>query len=189
MGIIRDVLSGDEKIRHKWIGIFIAGLAVALAICSMGGDDASNDAMLTNVDATNTWAFFQAKNMRRTSYQLAADRLELELKSDIGLSPEARKAMAEKLASYAATVKKLTSEPATKEGLDELWARGKALEQARDLALRRDPWFDWGSALLQISIVLASVALVVNGNLPLSMAAGFGTVGIASTINGFLLLI
>lgn len=189
MGVLRDVLDGDDKARQKWIGIFIAILAVALAICSMGGDDASKDATLANVDATNTWAFFQAKNMRRVTYTLAADQLDLELKSNPTLSPEARRLKLEKLEYYRNTIKALTSEPKTGEGLDELWVKGKALEQARDIALRRDPWFDWGSALLQIAIVLASVGLVVNGNLPLYMSAIFGAIGVVSAANGFLLLI
>ena len=48
-----------------------------------------------------------------------------------------------------------------KEGLDELFVKGKALEAERDVALRKDPYFDWSQALLQIAIVLASVHLII----------------------------
>jgi len=52
----------------------------------------------------------------------------------------------------------LTSEPETGEGLKELMAKVKALEAQRDRAMRKDPYFDYGQALLQIAIVLASVS-------------------------------
>ena len=46
------------------------------------------------------------------------------------------------------------------EGLDELFAKGRRLEAQRDEARRRGPYFDYGQALLQIAIVLASVAII-----------------------------
>ncbi len=43
----------------------------------MGGGNASEDATLKNIEATNTWAFFQAKNMRRHVLRVQVDELEL----------------------------------------------------------------------------------------------------------------
>ena len=60
-------LSGDENERNKWIGVYIGVLAVLLAICGMGGGNAAKDATRANIEASNTWAFFQAKNMRRNA--------------------------------------------------------------------------------------------------------------------------
>ena len=54
-------------------------LAVLLAICNVGGANAAKDATRANIDASNTWAFFQAKNIRRTAITMAADELELQL--------------------------------------------------------------------------------------------------------------
>ncbi len=175
--------------REKLIGVFIASLAVLLAIASLGGDNASKDATLANIDVTNTWAFFQAKNMRRASYILAADRLEMELAKGTSLTEEERKARTQKLQAYRDYIKKLTSDPKKKEGLDELWAKGKTLEKVRDEALKRDPFFDWARAFLQISIVLASVALITETVLPLLLAGGLGAIGLLSAINGFFLLL
>ena len=45
-----------------------------------------------------------------------------------------------------------------------MFAKGKSLEAERDVALRKDPYFDWSQALLQIAIVLASVHLII-GNM------------------------
>ncbi len=68
-----------EDYRTRWIGVYVGVLAALLAICSMGGDNAAKDATRANIESSNMWAFFQAKNIRRTVYGVAADDLELLL--------------------------------------------------------------------------------------------------------------
>jgi len=51
----------------------------------------------------------------------------------------------------------------------------------------RDPYFDYGQALLQIAIVLASVAIIAGGNFLLVLSGLLGVLGTASTLNGFFL--
>jgi hypothetical protein len=174
------------------IGIYIGVLAVVLAICSMGGGNAAKDAMLKNIEASNTWAFFQAKNMRRQVLRMRIDELELHVISDPALPEAARKAITDKIAAYRKHDVALTSdpdnEPDKREGLDQLFLKGKALEAARDVAIRRDPYFDYGQAFLQISIVLASVALISSGSALLVASVGLGLLGASMTLNGFTLL-
>ncbi len=55
--------------------------------------------------------------------------------------------------------------------------------------MRKDPCFDYGQALLQIAIVLASVALISSGWPLLIASATMGTAGAIITLNGFLLLV
>src|SRR5215510_16612082 len=57
--------------------VVIAFFAMCLAITGLGGSNASKEAFNNNILASNYFAFFQAKNIRQTSYQLAADELEL----------------------------------------------------------------------------------------------------------------
>lgn len=185
-----DDLAKDGAIvssRDKYIGVYIGILAVVLAICSMGGGNAAKDATLKNIEAANTWAFFQAKNARRQALHLQADDLELRLASDANLSEDAKKQIAARVADYRAQEQKLTTDPERKEGLDELWQKGKALEQERDDALKRDPYFDYGEALLQIAIVLASVAIISGGNFLLFVSLALGGLGMLATAGGFTL--
>lgn len=174
--------------RERWIGVYIGILAVLLAICSMGGGNATNDAIAKNIEASNTWGFFQAKNLRRQGLKIQADDLELRLTAEAGLSDAARKAITDRIADYRAQEKKLTSDPEKQEGLDELWARGKKLESERDLALKRGPYFDYGSAMLQIAIVLASVAIISGASLVLAASGVLGLLGAALTLGGFTLI-
>lgn len=185
---IADLKVGDDT-RTKWIGVYVGVLAALLAVCGLGGGNATKDATRANIEVTNMWAFFQAKNVRRTAFSLAADELELSLKTSSALTPEARQAIEEKVKAYRDTVATFTSDKARNEGLDELFQRAKVLEAERDIALRKDPYFDLAQALLQIAIVLASVALIAGAN---ALLYGSGILAVAGTllmINGFTLAV
>lgn len=173
--------------RDKLIGVYIGILAVALAICSMGGDNAAKDAMLKNIEASNTWAFFQAKNARRQGLKLQADQLELMAGSNPPQTDDVKQKIAARIADYRAQADKLTTDPERNEGLDELWKVGKRLEGERNVALNRSPYFDYGAALLQIAIVLASIAIISGGNALLFGSFVLGALGAISTIGGFTL--
>ncbi len=180
----------NQRDRDRLIGVYIGILAVILAICSMGGGNAAKDATLKTITATNTWSFFQAKNMRRHVLRMQADELEILKTEQPQLSEQAKAAIDSKIASYREQEKQLTSDAASGEGLDELFAKGKKLEAERDLALRRDPYFDYGEALLQIAIVLASVAIISSGSTTLLAVSGIlGAAGALFTLNGFTLAV
>jgi hypothetical protein len=184
----RDAAEQDQRARDKLIGVYIGILAVILAICSMGGDNASKDATRSNIEASNTWAFFQAKNMRRQLLRIEVDEIELKLATDDTLSEGDKGLYAAKLAEYKKLIDTLTSDDKG-EGLDQLFDKGKALESARDLAMQQDPYFDYGSALLQIAIVLASIAIISGGSTLLGVSGLLGAAGILMTINGFTLAV
>ena len=86
---------------NKWVGVYIGLLAVVLAICNVGGANAAKDAGRANLDAANTWAFFQAKNIRRTAITMAADELELQLAAQPSMPPAARQAFEAKIKTTA----------------------------------------------------------------------------------------
>jgi Domain of unknown function (DUF4337) len=160
-------------------------------LSSMGGDNAASDASNRNIEASNTWAFFQAKNMRRHVLRVQTDEMELKLLAEPNMPEAAKTAIAAKIASYKEQDQKLTSDVATKEGLDQLWEKAKALEKERDHALKRGPSFDTASACLQIAIVLASVAIISGGSALalLAFSALLGLTGALFTLNGFTLFL
>jgi nitroreductase len=186
---VMDRLKSDTDQRNKWVGVYIGVLAVLLAVCSVGGGNAAKDATRANIDAANTWAFFQAKNIRRSSISMAADELELLQASQPNMPADAKAKFAAKIKDYRDQIQKLTSDPVKKEGLDELFVKAKAFEVERDAALRRDPYFDWSQAMLQIAIVLASVHLIIGNFMLLGLSGGLGALGILLMLNGFTLLV
>jgi Domain of unknown function (DUF4337) len=168
--------------------LLISVLALFLAVASLGGSNAGKDAMMHNILASNAYNFFQAKNVRQTAYKIAADDLEGQLKA-AAIEPDRKAFMEKKLADYRKLIERYESEPDTKEGKKELLLTAREHDLARDTAVRQDPWFDYAEALLQIGIVLASVAIITLRK-SLALAAGaLGLVGMLFTVNGFLLLV
>lgn len=175
--------------RARFIAIYIGFLVVLLAICTMGGGNSSKLITQKQIDAANTWAFFQAKNLRRQQVRLQIEDLELMIANNPALTTESKNAIFTKIASYKKQDQKLTTDAASGEGLDELFARGKVLEAERDIALRQDPYFDYAQAFLQIAIVLASVAILVPQPWLLGASGAVALLGALLTLNGYTLTV
>jgi hypothetical protein len=168
--------------------IAIACLAALLAITGLGGNNATKEALNENVLASNDFTFFQAKNQRQTTYLLAANELELSLNNP-ALSAEAKAAISKRVDEYRKTVARYESEPETGEGKKELLSRAREHQIKRDHALKQDPYFDYAEALLQIAIVLISVAIVSEQIWLSFLGGGIGLLGGLLMINGYLLLV
>lgn len=177
----------DETFR-KLTAIYVGIAAMLLAIAALGGSHATKTMLNANIQASDTYGFYQARNIRQTSYQLAADELELQLAALPDLPGEAKSKIEGTIKHYKNTVARYESNPATGEGKKELLAKAKALEHQRDLAAERDPNFEYSEALFQIAIVLGSVAIVAASR-PLVMLSGVLAVAASLLmINGYFLL-
>jgi hypothetical protein len=177
-----------EHFRRR-AAIVIGVLAMLLAISGLGGGNATKEMLNANIQASDTYAFYQAKNIRQTSNQLAADALETELAAHSDLPADVQASIRDRIGRYNATVARYESEPSTGEGKVELLAKAQAFEQRRDRAARQDPNFDFAQALFQIAIVLGSVSIVAASRWLLVLGSGLGVAATLLMINGFLLLV
>jgi hypothetical protein len=168
--------------------IYIAALAVLIAITSVGGDNATKDMIRSSIQAADTYSFYQAKSIRQTTIRVMADDFEARL-ADPALPEAVRQQLQTKLNSFRSTADRYESEPATGEGKKELIAKARDLEAQRELAMKRDPYFDTGGALLQIAVVLASASLIIAGPILLWISLVLGGLGTLLSLNGFLLLV
>src|SRR5262245_18743316 len=98
-----------------------------------------------------------------------------------------RQAIEAKINDYRTQSERLTKDPEKGEGLDQLFEKAKAVEAERDVALRKDPYFDWSQAPLQIGIVLASVHLIIANLMLLGLSGGLAALGVLLMINGYTL--
>ena len=180
--------SAEEQFRRR-AAVMIGVLAMLLAISSLGGDNAAQEVTQANILATDTWAFFQARNIRQTDYQLAADDLELMLLSQPNLPPEAQQQVQQRLERYKATVARYESDPVEGEGKRELAERARGYEASGDRAEEQDNNFDYAHDLFQIAIVLGSVSMVATSRRLLWLCLGLGAIASLLTLNGFFLLV
>jgi hypothetical protein len=179
--------SGHGNKQQNRSALTISILAMVLAIASLGGSNAMKEATQENILAANAYAFYQAKNIRQTTYKLAANDLELQLAREPNMNAAAKAMFEKKIEDYKNTAARYESEPETKEGKKELMVRAKEHEAIRDHAMRQDPWFDYAEGALQIAIVLLSVSIVAG--IPALYWAGtlLGALGFFSTVNGYFL--
>jgi len=170
---------------NRKIAVGISILAAALAIVEAAGKSAQNTSISANIEASNLWSFFQAKTIRMTTMETAADAIEGVVAGKT-LPESATVALDKKVADWRAAAQRYRSEPETGEGRKELAARAKVAEETRDHALAAYHLYEYGAAALQISIVLCSAA-TVTGAVALALGAGgLGVVGVGFALIAWL---
>ena len=81
---IEETMEGHEQGPSRLrIGLLIAGLAALLALMETGGKSAQTEAVNANLQASNLWAFFQAKTARMTTIRTAAESASLTLLNEL----------------------------------------------------------------------------------------------------------
>jgi hypothetical protein len=151
------------------IALLIAVIALCLALSETLGKGAQTESISKNVEASNLWAFFQAKSIRRTVVQTAADQSKLGLGS---AGDDAAKATLQKqIDEWQKAATRYRSEPETGEGTEQLSERARHAEEERDLSTAKYHHFELASAAFQIAIVLAS-ATIITGMIALAWISG-----------------
>ncbi len=162
--IAKEISREDRK-----IALVIAILALLLSFSETLGKSAQTEAISANVKSSDTWAFFQAKDIRKTVVNAAAD--ETTLLGATLTDPAAKAAIDKQVEAWRKTAARYESDPKTGEGRKELAARAKEEEEERDLSLAKYHHYEIASAAFQIGIVLCSAA-VITGIIALVWFAG-----------------
>ncbi|WP_428667648.1 DUF4337 domain-containing protein [Reyranella sp.] len=168
---------------NKKIALLVAVLAALLAVSETAGKSNQTHALSEQITASNLWSFFQAKTIRQTTMRTAADTVEAQFKDGAQPMPAGLKTQVD---TWRKTAQRYESEPETKEGRKELAARAKAKEESRDKALAAYHMFEYGSAALQLAIVLAGASALTTVTWLMFMSIRLGTLGVAFAALGFL---
>jgi hypothetical protein len=159
---------------NKRMALVIAILALFLAFAETAGKSSQTAALNAQMEASNMWSFFQAKNARRTSNLIAAEQANLALASAV--TPEQRAAMEKQIAEWNQTAARYRSEPDAAdgkgEGTEELSRRAVDAEHLRDEMLSKYHNYEFASAAFQIGIVIASAAVITGMAVPGFIASG-----------------
>ena len=164
---------------NKKIALLISILAVVLAFSETLGKGAQTASLSYNVEASNLWAFFQAKSTRLTVTRTAAESL------DALTAGRASEAQRTQIDAWLKTAARYDSEPETKEGRKELAERAKQSEAKRDRAMAAYHHYEVASAVVQIGIVLASAAIITGYGMLAVMGGGLGLLGIFFSLVAF----
>jgi Domain of unknown function (DUF4337) len=167
--IHEDRLASKAKERRdgwtRYVSLMVVALAVATAIGSLKAGGFSGRVMLSQSQASDTWAFYQAKSIKRHISEM-----------------EAHSTSGEVAAKAAAEVERYRAEE------KEVETKAEALEARRDEAARHGPPLGFAIASLQISIALASVCLITKRKALWGASALLGAVGAGYLIYGLYLI-
>ena len=125
-------------------------LAACATIASFKAAGYGNRMVLAQNRASDQWAYYQAKSIKETAYQTQRDAMELAKQSN----PASVEAYQAKIAAYDQEVARYKKEK------NEIMADAKKLEAARDQYQKHGMRFGEALILLQIGILLSSLASI-----------------------------
>ena len=176
----------QERAENKFgrsVALVTAIFAVILAIAALGGNHAMKEMLLAQQQASDQWAFYQAKVIREHQYRGQKLRLEADLvERGAAMKPAARQKLEALLKKFDEEEKRYNAEK------KDIEKEAKKLEHERDVYQTRDPYFLLAEALLQIAIVMSSVSILARSRLIFGFSLVLAVAGAVLTANGYLLL-
>ncbi len=170
-----------EKRFHSTVAMITAVYAVILAFSSLGGNQAMKEMLLAQQQASDQWAYYQAKSIRQHLYQSQKTMLENQLSLMSGTLG------ADRTAQVRATLKSFGVEQSRfAEEKKEIMHKARELEKERDKSRSKDPYFEYAEVLLQIAIIMASVSILADSLAVFSFSAVFALFGAFLCANGYL---
>ncbi|MBI3606972.1 MAG: DUF4337 domain-containing protein [Nitrospirae bacterium] len=179
-----ELLELKERSFTRRVAVATAVFSVAMAICSLGGNNATKELLLAQQQSSDLWAFYQSKVIREHEYRIQKLRAEADL-VDRGakMSPEAREKLEAVLQKFTDEEKRYNAEKG------DIEKEAKHKEELRDLNRRKDPYFDYAEVLLQIAVVMSSVAILSSSRPIFFFALTLAILGTFLMMNGYTLLV
>ena len=170
-----EVHVSHEEFRYTLpVSLTMSILAVLVAGATLLGHRAHTEELLLQSQATDQWAYYQAKNIRLHEMQGIADLLA-------ALAPSERKETAVVRDKYLKEVERYQSD---KEDISD---KAKELEKERDVISRRADRFDGGEALLEVGLVICSITMLTKRRAFWFGGMSVGALGILLALTGLFL--
>lgn len=154
----------EAKIKDR-AGMVISIFALLLAVNSWYGGKLSSTVLNNTLGANNAWAYYQAKNGRGVSYEIAAATVK---------DPELK-------AKFKAEKERMDADK------KEIMDKAREMERLRDEAKKGSPWIGYASTAYQLAIVVLSASILAV-SMPMFWASfGVAAIGILLSAQGVFL--
>ena len=176
-----------EEKKETWLN-YLALTTVVFAVCAtlstFKGGGFSTRSVLAQTQASDQWAYYQAKSIKGYIYETQQEKFEPELKGSGARMP---KSMAEdytqRIDSYSKKIKKYEEEK------KQIEQEARGFESVKDDAQRHAQIFGMAVIFLQIAILLSSIAALLKKKIVWILGVALGAVGLVYFMNGFFLFI
>jgi Domain of unknown function (DUF4337) len=153
------------------VTITMAILAVVVALVSLLGHRTHTEELLLQNKSTDRWSYYQAKNIRRHTYELFLDLLSV-------IEPKNTE-MAEKIKQkYTKEIDRYNTEQ------KEIEAGARDLEREMSLEQKKGDRFDVGEVFLECSLVICSITLLTKRRFFWGLGMVLGITGLGVAISG-----
>ncbi len=154
------------------VSLTMAVLAVLVAVVSLLGHRAHTEEVVLQAKATDQWAFYQAKNMRRHVDELFTDLTSVQPSSDAATLSKLRDKYSQEASRY-------------KDDQKDLEAEARKLESEVLTERYRADRFDLAEVFLEIGLVITSITLLSGRRVFWWLGILFGVVGLVVASTGF----
>jgi hypothetical protein len=155
------------------VSVTMAMLAVLVAVVSLMGHRAHTEEIVLQSKATDQWAFYQAKNVRRHLDDLFTDLTAVQATTDAAALQKLRAKYSDEASRYKDDQKDLESE-------------AHAIEAEVLTEMKRADRYDLAEVFLEIGLVITSITILSGRRLFWFFGIVLGVVGLAVAATGFL---
>jgi|GWRWMinimDraft_15_1066023.scaffolds.fasta_scaffold37834_1 hypothetical protein len=170
----------DEQ-KEPWLN-HMALATVILAVCAtlstFKGSSYSTQSVINQTQASDQWAFYQAKSTKQHLHELQAELLRLQVMT-LPAKSSAASAYARKIEEYAGQVARYEREK------KDIEAKARELETQRDDAKRHNRPFGLAVMFLQVAILLNSIAGLMKVKKIWWASLPVGLTGLGFFLDGF----
>jgi hypothetical protein len=153
------------------VTLTMAILAVVLAAITLLSHRAHTEELLLQSKATDQWAYFQAKNIRRHTYELFLDLLSVTNPSDTKGAEKLKEKYGDEIKRYMGD-------------LNDIQAEAQQFEREVLTQQHKADRFDLGEVCLEVALVLVSLTLLTRRKLFWLLGLLAGLVGLAVATSG-----
>ncbi len=174
-----------EEKRDKWLNFLalttvIIALGATMSTLSVG--KFSNRGILKQTQASNQWAYYQAKSIKTYLYELQKEKLETDLKLSPNIEEGVRNEYDQKITKYGEQIRRYEQEKI------DIQTQAQSLEKERDQAMVHSQQFGLAVIFLQLAILMSSIASLMKKKLMWVVGLMVGLLGFLYFANGYLLL-
>ena len=165
---------GSEEHNLAPVTLTMALLAVLVASVTLLGHRAHTEEVLLQSRAADQWAYYQAKEIRRRSYELFLDELSIFSLQDSAHADAVKEKYAKEVERYSEELKDIQAEAKKAE------AEGKVEEARADR-------YDLGEVLLEAALVICSITLLTRKKIFWYFGMLLGLAGVVTGILGWMI--
>ena len=134
----------------SWVALSTAVLAALAAVASLLASENVNEAMISQIQSSDQWAYFQSKSTKGQVYEMGRELIQA-LSEAQGITDKTSSA----LGRFRERIDKYEKEK------EEPQQEARRLEEESELDFKKHHHFALGVAAFQVGIVLASISIMV----------------------------